>query len=72
MDSCLILVLLTISFVTTGCTIDTVRLVGGDSETEGTVEVCSDQTWGVVASLSWTVEDAQVVCRQLGLPTEGR
>ena len=59
-------------FVTTGCTNDTLRLVGGDSWAEGTVEVCSDQTWRVVASSLWTAEDAQVVCRQLGLPTEGR
>ena len=57
--------------IPTGCTNNAVRLVGGDSEAEGTVEVCYDQTWRLVASSQWTEEDPQVVCRQLGLPTKG-
>ena len=56
----------------TGCTDGSLRLTGGSSNTEGTVEVCFDQTWRVVSSSGWGLEDAQVVCRQLGHQTEGK
>ena len=36
------------------------------------MEVCSDQTWRVVSSSGWGLQDAQVVCRQLGHQTEGK
>ena len=35
----------------TGCTDGDIRLTGGGSETEGTVEICHDQTWGMVSGL---------------------
>ena len=54
-----------------GCTDGDVRLTGGSSEAEGTVEVCSDNTWGMVSGLGWGEEDAQVVCRQLRYQAEG-
>ena len=47
------------------------RLIGGSSETEGTVEVCHNKTWGMVSGLGWGEEDARVTCRQLQLPVEG-
>ena len=34
----------------TGCTDGEVRLVGGSNETEGTVEVCHNKTWGMVST----------------------
>ena len=51
-----------------------IRLVGAaDNSTrlEGTVEVCIDQMWSLVADNGWDNLDAQVVCRQLGYGLRG-
>ena len=47
------------------------RLVDGESEYEGIVEVCLSQRWGTVNGDGWSSVDTQVVCRQLGYRTEG-
>ena len=53
------------------CTQGSIRLQGG-SNTSGRVEVCHINTWGTVCGHStWRLADAQVACRQLGLPTTG-
>ena len=53
------------------CTAGNVRLVDGDSEMEGRVEVCRSGVWGAVSDYSgWNFNDAQVTCRQLGYPSE--
>ena len=53
------------------CTEGTVRLIGGVNETEGRVEICLGGLWGTVCDDSWTYQDAQVVCKQLGYPYSG-
>ena len=48
-----------------------VRLVDGYSQFSGRVEICYNEQWGTVQDEEWSVFDAYVVCRQLGLVTEG-
>ena len=43
----------------------------GASESEGTVEVCLESLWGLVADAGWSQANAKVVCNQLGFPMEG-
>ena len=54
-----------------GCIENALRLVGGETELEGTVEVCIHSVWGLIGDGGWNEADADVVCRQLGLPTGG-
>ena len=49
------------------CSNGEVRLVGGASNVSGRVEICHNRAWATVCNRLWRVEDATVVCRQLGL-----
>ena len=43
-----------------------VRIVDGSASSEGRVEVFHSGLWGTICHERWTVDDANVVCRQLG------
>ena len=54
------------------CTESQLRLAGGSTSYEGRVEVCSSSgAWSTVCGIFWDVNDATVVCRQLGFSARG-
>ena len=54
--------------VVTGCTHGDVRLSLGVTSSDGVVEVCVNGAWGGLCQDRLSLNDANVVCRQLQLP----
>ena len=48
------------------------RLVGGESESEGRLDICFSQRWGTINGDGWSSSDTQVACRQLGFENAGK
>ena len=53
------------------CNNSDIRLVGGSDHYEGRVEICFNETWGTICDGSWSTNDANVACRQLGYAATG-
>ncbi|XP_072015059.1 uncharacterized protein [Amphiura filiformis] len=51
---------------TLGLNTGDIRLVGGQHQYEGRVEIFRDGLWSTVCDNKWDLNDGQVVCRQLG------
>ena len=48
------------------CANGDLRLVGGNVDQEGRVEICIGNVWGTVCDDYWSNADAKVVCGKLG------
>ncbi|XP_037941499.1 lysyl oxidase homolog 3B-like [Teleopsis dalmanni] len=45
-----------------------IRLVGGQTEFEGNIEVLHNNKWGAICDDEWDAIEGRLVCRQLGFP----
>ncbi|KAJ8919535.1 hypothetical protein NQ315_002156 [Exocentrus adspersus] len=43
-----------------------IRLIGGTTESEGRLQVKVNNEWGTVCNYGWTIQNAALVCQQLG------
>ena len=48
------------------CRTGDIRLVGGQTEMEGRVEMCINYIWGTVCDNQWSPAHTKVVCRYMG------
>ena len=53
------------------CVNGDLRLVGGNVDNEGRVEICIGNVWGTICDDYWDNMDAQVVCGRLDYPKTG-
>ena len=43
-----------------------IRLADGDVDYEGRVEICINEAWNTICDNGWSLNDANVICRQIG------
>ena len=46
-----------------------IRLVNGDTERDGTIQICLYGYWGFIDATGWDDTDTKVVCAELGFLT---
>ena len=68
LNDCVILLFVTLTVL---CNNSDIRLAGGSDQYEGRVEICFNETWGTICDGSWSTNDANVACRQLGYAATG-
>ena len=66
-----IIILMHLLSYTIECNDGDIRLVGGSTNLEGTVEICFGNLWGLISESGWGDHDAAATCRQLGFLGEG-
>uniref|UniRef100_A0A1X7TUZ9 SRCR domain-containing protein n=1 Tax=Amphimedon queenslandica TaxID=400682 RepID=A0A1X7TUZ9_AMPQE len=66
-----LILLCCISAISHGCFYGQIRLVNGGGPNVGRLEICRNNIWELVCNNDWSYTNAQVVCRQLGHPTDG-
>ena len=49
-----------------------IRLIDGQSQYEGRVEICYGGSWRSICPSSWGSSDAKVACRQLNYTAAGK
>ena len=54
------------------CSDGEIRLVDGEKETEGRVDVCFSKRWGTIGSDGWTETESNVICNDLGYEFTGK
>ena len=54
------------------CRDGALRLMGGDNPLEGRVEICINNAWGTICENTFDQDDADVICRQLGVIHNGK
>lgn len=48
------------------CDDGSLRVVGGNNDLQGRVEICYNEAWGTICDNQFDNVDASVICRQLG------
>ena len=59
------------SLISAPCADGQLRLVGGNVDNEGRVEICLNNEWGTICDDGWSTNDANVACAVLGFSSTG-